>query len=282
MGRDIVAAAKEFEDHAKNGYVPDVLARELHSLNAADRLAIAKQIDWDTKHQSDPSLPKIEFYDSGDLKSVDTSGKSGSTEWAKHVQLDKDKGSVRVEVNEYKSSTSYDASASVEMIEHDASGHLTRWYSSTTEIFGSKVTVTTSDDNWSYDAKTGNKVSHDSKSSSGGNLHEEYDANTGKEKFADETSSKGSIHRAYDSSTGKLQQEKIDNADKTHETITYDSNGIKVSREKQYGDHGDKGTREWIYDKKTGKEVYSEWRSPDGEITRSNIDADGHWQTIER
>lgn len=282
MGRDIVAAAKEFEDGAKNGYAPDVLAREMHNMSDADRLATAKQIDWDIKHQSNPALPQIEFYDSGDLKSVETAGKSGSTEWTKHVELDKDNGSVRVEVNKYTSTAPYDTSASVELLEHDSRGHLTRWFSSTTEVVGSKVTINASDDSWSYDTKTGNKISHDAKTSSGSKLHEEYDATTGTEKFADETNSNGSVHRAYDSSTGKLRQEDVDNADKTHETIKYDSNGVKVSREKQYGEHGDKGTREWIYSKKTGKEVYSEWRSPNGGVTRSNIDDDGHWHQTDR
>lgn len=280
MGRDIVAAAKDFEEHAKHGYLPDVLARELHSMSPEDRLAVAKQIDWDMKHQTDATLPKIDFYDSGDLKSVETTGKSGSMNWSKHVELDKNQSNTSAEVYTTSEDNGNNHSSTVELTEKDARGHLTHSYRSSTDLHGVDLTVTISDDNWSYDATTGKQVTHDRSTSWGEKVHEEYDAATGNEKFADITNSRGSIHRTYDASTGKLRQEDIDNADKTHETVKYNSNGDKLSREKQYGDHGDKGTREWVYSPRTGKEVYTEWRSPDGKVTKNNIDDDGHWHEI--
>lgn len=87
---------------------------------------------------------------------------------------------------------------------------------------------------------------------------EQFDAKTGKEKFADETHSKGHVHRTYDPATGNLRQADIGNNDKTHETIKYNSNKDKVSREKQYGNNDDEGTRTWNYDPRSGREVYTE------------------------
>lgn len=279
MGRDITEAAKEFEKHAKSGYRPDNLARELHNMSPEDRLAVAKQIDWDMKHQSDASLPKIDFYDSGDLKSVDTSGISGTMKWTEHVELDKDQGYVNREVDTTSSDSPQYHSDSIEVKEHDERGHLTRWSNSRTEIYDLKVKVTLSDDSWSYDNRTHKMTAHDRTTSWGEKMHEVYDATTGNEKYADISNSKATTHRTYDAN-GKLSQEEIDNADKTHESVKYNSNGDRISREKQYGNHGDEGTREWIYNPRTQKEVYSEWRAPNGRVTKHNIDDDGHWHEI--
>jgi hypothetical protein len=281
MGRDIVATAKEFEDHAQKGYVPESLAQELHNMSGADRLAVAKQIDWDMKHQSNSSLPKIEFYDSGDLKSVETSGHSGSTEYKEHTELDKDSGKTKIEVKTNNTTLPFESTINVEIIERDSNGNMTHHNDATTEIRGTAVTTSSDDERWSYDGTTGKKLSHDEKTSSGKQLHEEYDATTGKEKFADETNSRGTTHRTYDTNTGNIKQEDIINNDKSHEAIKYNSNGDKVSREKQYGINGDKGTREWLYDPRTGKETYTEWRDPSGKTTRNNIDENGHYTPVQ-
>ena len=280
MGRDIVAAAKEWEEHAKKG-APENLARELHSMSDADRLAVAKQIDWDMKHQSNLSLPKIEFYDSGDLKTVETSGQSGTDAWTEKVLLDKNSGKVKVEIKTDDQKTSYDRSISTEITERDANGNRTRHSDSITTTNATGAKMSYDEENWSYDATTGKKLSHDQKTSDGKKLHEEYDATTGKEKSADETNSKGAIHRTYDPTTGNLKQEDLNNSDKTHETIKYNSNGDKVSSEKQYGVNGDQGTRESIYSPRTGKLVYTEFRNPNGKITKNNVDDNGKYTPIE-
>src|SRR5262249_43193547 len=247
MGIDVAATAKEFEKHAQTGYLPEYLAREMHNMSPADRLAVAKQVEWDIKHQSNTSLPKVEFYDSGDLKSVETSEKTASGEFTKHSELDKNTGTVKAELNVSKLNFSYEQSTNIEYVEKDSDGHTTYKYDTTTTSRASGATVSYDEDRWTYDAKTGKQTSHDEKTSWGKKLHEEFDGKTGHQKLADETNPKSNAHRTYDVSTGKLKQEEIDNDDKTHETNKYNSNGDLVSKEKRYGDNGDKGTRTWIY-----------------------------------
>jgi hypothetical protein len=281
MGRDIAATAKDFEQHAQKGYLPENLAQELHSLSDTDRLAVAKQIDWDMKHQSNPSLPKVEFYDSGDLKSIEASGKSGTSDFTEHTELYKDSGKIKSELNTTNTKLSYEQSTDIELVERDSNRHMTHKYDLSTRVNGTKVTTTSDDDRWAYDAKSGKQISHDEQTSWGKKLHEEFDATTGKEKSADETNAKGTVHRTYDATTGNLKQENIVNSDKTHETLKYDSNGDKLSREKQYGNNGDKGTRIWTYSHKTGKENYTEWRDPSGRVEKNNIDEDGHYTRVQ-
>lgn len=281
MGRDIVASAKEFEDHAQKGHLPENLAKELQNMSGADRLAVAKQIEWDMKHQSNPALPKIEFYDSGDLKSVETTGQSGPTTWTDHVELYKSNGKVRAEVKTDDTKLSYEHSTSTELVVKDTSGNTTQHYETRTTLRGVDVQISSNNESWSYDAKTGKRLTHDQATSYGKKLHEEYDATTGKEKSADEVNNNGTIHRTYDSTTGKLKQEDLNNNDKSHETIKYNSNGDRVSREKQYGINGSQGTREWVYSPRTGKEVYSEWRDPSGKVEKHNIDDQGKWTRID-
>ncbi|MBI2809309.1 MAG: hypothetical protein HYX67_00550 [Candidatus Melainabacteria bacterium] len=141
MGRDIVATAKEFEDHAKKGYLPENLAKELHNISDADRLAVAKQIEWDMKHQPNLSLPKIEFFDSGDLKSVETSGQSGSDTWTDHVELDKASGKVRAELKTDDQKTSYDRTISAELTVKDSNGQTTHRVDTITTVRGTEAKV---------------------------------------------------------------------------------------------------------------------------------------------
>ncbi|MBS1952638.1 MAG: hypothetical protein JST89_00485 [Cyanobacteria bacterium SZAS-4] len=281
MGRDIVASAKEFEDHAQKGYLPENLANELHNMSGADRLAVAKQIEWDMKHQLNAALPKIEFYDTGDLKSVETSGQSGSTAWTDHVELDKNSGKVRAEAKTDDTKLSYERITSTELTVKDTNGNTTQHYETSTRVSGVDVKISSNNESWSYDAKSGKMLTHDQATSYGKKLHEEYDATTGKEKSADEVNSNGTVHRTYDPNTGKLRQEDLNNNDKSHETIKYNSNGDRLSREKQYGVNGSQGTREWVYSPRTGKEVYSEWRDPNGKVEKHNIDENGKWTRIE-
>jgi hypothetical protein len=277
MGRDIVAAAKEFEDHASKGARPESLARELHSMSNDDRLAVAKQIEWDKQHQSNVSLPKLEFYDSGDLKSVEKSGQSGSDAWKEHVQLDKNTGKVKIESRVDDQKTSYDRTVSSELTEYDSNGNRVHHAEVITTTNGAGTKVSYDDDTYTYDATSGKKLSHDERTSDGKKLHEEYDATTGKEKSADETNRNGTVHRTYDPTTGNLRQEDFTNNDKTHDTIKYNSNGDKLSKERQYGPNGSEGTREWVYSPRTGKEVYTEFRNPNGKITKFDIDENGKY-----
>ncbi len=281
MSIDVAQTAKDFEQHAQAGKLPELLSRDLHNLNDADRLAVAKQIEWDMRQHQDPSLPKVEFYDTGDLKSVETHEKTNSGEYSEHTELDKNTGKVRSELNTSNTSTSYESVGRAELTERDADGHITHKFSVLTEARGTSVKVTTDDDKWAYDAKTGKKVSHDETTSWGKKVHEEYDGQTGNEKFEDITSPKGSVHRTYDSANGKLRQEDIVNEDKTTETLKYNSNGDKLSREKRYGTNGSEGTRIWNYSPLTGDAVYTEWRDPSGRVEKMNIDKNGKYTRIE-
>ncbi len=155
-------------------------------------------------------------------------------DWKEHVVLDKDNGKVRAEVKTSDTKNSYEHSVDIELTEKDTDGHTTHHYEQSTRITASGAKVTNEDETYTYDAKTGKKLTHDEKNSYGKVLHEEYDGTTGKQKSADETDNNRRAHRTYDSSTGTIKQEDIDNADKTHETIKYNSNGDKLSREKQY------------------------------------------------
>lgn len=275
MGRDIVQAAKEFEEHAKQGYRPEALARELHNMTETERLAVAKQVSWDMKSQTNFNLPKIEFYDSGDVKSVETSGKSGDLTYTNHVELDKVSGKVRVEVETTNSPQPGGGQRStLDITERDDRGQLTHTYRSSTELRGVQLKVYHEDDKYSYDSKTGKLTAHDETTSEGRIMHEEYDATTGKQRTADVTSKAGNSHRTYDSTTGELLREEKVNADQSRETLDYDSQGRLKTREKSTKD----GTREWQYDPRTGKPVYSEYRAPDGTIkNKADIDANGKW-----
>jgi hypothetical protein len=56
------------------------LARQLHEMCPEDRLAVAKRIVWDQKQDPSPSLPRIDFYHDGDLKSAERKDADGEVE----------------------------------------------------------------------------------------------------------------------------------------------------------------------------------------------------------
>jgi hypothetical protein len=280
MGVDVVATAKAFEQHAEKGYRPEYLASELHNLSDADRLAVAKQIEWDIRHQTNPNLPKIEFYDTGDLKAVETTSKSGESKFVEHYELDKKTSKIKSELKTTNTDNSYEHYSNVEYTERDANGHATYKYDTSLTVHGTKVSSRTEEDRWVYDPKTGKQVSHDETTSEGRKLHEEFDPQTGKAKFADETGPKGNWHRTYDATTGKVQQEDIVYPDKSQETRKYNSNGDKVYSEKRYGNNGDRGTRTWTYNPRTEKPVYTEWHGIDGKVEKNNVDENGKWTLV--
>ncbi len=281
MGIDVVATAKEFEQHAQKGYLPEYLGKELHNLSDADRLAVARQIAWDMKQQPDPSLPKIDFFDTGDLKAVERTTKSGDSVFVEHVELDKSTGKIKSELNTTNTKNSYEQYVNVEYRERNADGKTTYKMDQSTTLHGTSFKASFDEDRYSYDPKTGKQISHDEKTSWGKQLHEEYDGNSGKQKLADETSANGKVHRTYDAQTGKIQQEDFIYNDKSQETVKYNANGDMVHKEKRYGDNGSKGTRSWDYNPRTGRMIYSDWRDAKGNVTtRHNIDDMGKWIEI--
>lgn len=284
MGVDVVETAKAFEQHAEKGYRPENLARELNNLSDADRLAVAKQIEWDMRHQSNPNLPKLEFYDTGNLKSVETTEKfsAGTLTETDLTVLDKTTGKVKSEyvttVVDDKSRNEF--STRLEIKERDAKGNLTYNYETAVRLNGTYITANYEEDRYTYDATTGRQTSHDEKTSWGRKVHEEFDPKTGKEKFAIIEEPNANTRRTYDQTTGKIQQEDIVNADKSQETIKYDSNGTMIYSEKRLGNNGSKGTRSWNYSPRTREMVYSEYRDPSGKVTmRHNIE-NGKWTEI--
>jgi len=56
------------------------LADELHALCKEDRLAVARQMTRDQQQQPSDSLPKLDFYSDGDLKSAERKNKVGTVE----------------------------------------------------------------------------------------------------------------------------------------------------------------------------------------------------------
>ncbi|HEY9868346.1 MAG TPA: hypothetical protein V6D08_04215 [Candidatus Obscuribacterales bacterium] len=56
------------------------LAQQLHEMCPEDRLAVAKRMVWDQQQHPSTSLPKIEFYDDGDLKSAERKDADGDVE----------------------------------------------------------------------------------------------------------------------------------------------------------------------------------------------------------
>jgi hypothetical protein len=56
------------------------LAKQLHTMDPADRLVIEKQMQADAKAQSFPQLPKMEFAHNGELKTVDYTLPNGAAE----------------------------------------------------------------------------------------------------------------------------------------------------------------------------------------------------------
>jgi YD repeat-containing protein len=84
---DIVQEAQKLEKEVKSGHIEQV-SEELHNMNQADRLAVAKQIEADQK-KPNSSLPPLEFYESGDLKSADTKMDETTTI---HTTYDKSSG----------------------------------------------------------------------------------------------------------------------------------------------------------------------------------------------
>jgi len=67
--KEIAAKATELEKAAERGN-EHYLANELHDMSPQERLAVAKQIMWDQQQHPSPSLPRLEFFDDGDLKSA--------------------------------------------------------------------------------------------------------------------------------------------------------------------------------------------------------------------
>lgn len=281
MGIDVVATAKQFEKHAEGGSLPENLAKELQNLSPDDRLAVAKQIAWDTKQHPNADLPKLEFYDSGELKSVERTMKSGNGEFTDHYELDQ-KGKTRMEVKSSNIKESYETSTGVEITERDEKGNVIRNFDQTVRVGNSgDIRVSYDSDTYTYDKTTGKRVSHDEKTS-WGERHIDFDPKTGHEKSADETTSKGTVHKTYDSSTGKIRQEDFVNNDNTKETVKYNSNGDKVYSEKRHGANGEKGMRTWNYSPSTGKPTYTEWHDPDGTVEAHNIDAQGKYTKVQK
>ncbi len=284
MGVDVIATAKAFEDHAQKGYLPENLAKELNNLSDADRLAVAKQVQWDMAHQSNPDLPKLEFYDTGSLKSIERTGKysNGTLTETDHKTLDAS-GYVKSEIIKtvVEDPNRNEFSTRLEIKERNASGKYTRTFETSARLMGTYMAVNTEEDFYAYDAKTGKQISHDEITSWGRKVHEEFDPKTEKQKIAIIEEPSSNKVRTYDRTTGKLQQEEIVYPDKSQETVKYDSNGDKIYNEKRWGNNGDKGTRSWNYSPRTGKMTYSEFREPSGKVTmKHNIDENGKWTEI--
>ncbi len=279
MGVDVVATAKTFEQHAEKGHIPELLARELNSLSDADRLAVAKQIEWDMKHQSNPDLPKVEFYDTGNLKSIERVEKfsSGTGTETEVTVLDKTTGKTKAEyittvVNDPKLN---EFSTRLEILERDTKGHLTLMYNTAIRLNGTKITAHYDENRYAYDPTTGKQITHDERTSWGRKVHEEYDPKTGHEKFAVIEDPKGNINRTYDQTTGELRQEDIVRP-KSQQTIKYNSNGDKIYSETRFGKNGDKGMEIFNYSPRTGKPIYTELRDENGKVLRrDNIDDNG-------
>jgi YD repeat-containing protein len=90
---DAVQEAKKLEQEVKAGNL-DSVSEELHKMNPADRSAVAKQIESDQKAHPNASLPQVDFYDSGDLKS---SERKLDEETTIHTTYDKASGKRIVE-----------------------------------------------------------------------------------------------------------------------------------------------------------------------------------------
>src|SRR4030095_4615478 len=56
------------------------LSGELHAMCPEDRLAVARQLTRNQQQHSADSLPKLDFYNDGDLKSAERAGKDGTLE----------------------------------------------------------------------------------------------------------------------------------------------------------------------------------------------------------
>ncbi len=271
MGIDTVATAKEFEKHAESGYIPELLARELHNLSDTDRQAVARQISWDSQQNSSPTLPKIEFYDSGDLKTVERTGKSGSTDFTNRYEMDKGTGHIKSEAETLTTKSAGETYTAATYTEKDPnSGHLTYKLDTSTTIRGTSISTNVDEDRWAYDANTGKMKSHDEKTSWGRTVHDEYDSATGREKYADITTKTGKEHRTYDATTGNIRSSEIDNFDNTRQKTLYNSNGDKISDEKTYAN---KAVNRTYYSPRTGDEVSREHQDPQGNIERFDYDA---------
>ena len=99
------------ENLAHEGKV-DAAAKALHEMPLAERLAVAKQIRMDEMSKSDPSLPKLEFTNNGDLKSADIALKDGPVV---HNEYNPNTGNVKS--REYK-----DDDGSVKHAEYNSAG----------------------------------------------------------------------------------------------------------------------------------------------------------------
>ncbi len=136
------------------------------------------------RHQSNPNLPKLEFYDTGNLKMVETTEKfnGGLTETDLTV-LDKTTGKIKSEyvttVVDDKSRNEF--STRLEIKERDARGNLTYSYETAVRLNGTYMTANSEEDRYTYDATTGKQISHDETTSWGRKVHEEFNPQTGKE-----------------------------------------------------------------------------------------------------
>lgn len=81
--------ASKLEGMADNEHV-DALASELHGLKPEDRMAVMNQIKADEKSGKAPNLPQVDFYSTGDLKTVNINGSDGKV--AHHVEYDQKSG----------------------------------------------------------------------------------------------------------------------------------------------------------------------------------------------
>jgi len=68
---DIEKEAQRLEQEIKSGQI-EAVSEELRNMSPDDRKAVAQQIEKDQQQKPADQIPPVDFYDSGELKSVDT------------------------------------------------------------------------------------------------------------------------------------------------------------------------------------------------------------------
>jgi len=216
--KEIEQEAKRLEEVSERSV--SAFAGQLHDMKPEDRLAVAKQIQWDQQQHPSDSLPKLDFYTDGDVKTAVSQSRdqSGATE---ERRFDDNTGKL-------VSRRLVDRDGIAENYQHDPkTGKLTT-YDKTNPADGSSE--------HSEFAPNGNRTTMITVDGKGNRETVTYDSDAGKQVASDiRFKDKSTMHLVFDSDggvkevdfkdqAGNVRQWKRDTQDKSEATVEQSQN----------------------------------------------------------
>ncbi len=225
----------------------DGLADELHKMDPKDRIAVAKQVLMDQQSKSSVDLPTLSFYDSGDVRAVDT--KSGKMQ--SHYEFDKSSGKRTKDDVQLEDS------------------HEVRRYDAVTHKMTNDSITWKNGDNYTgvYDSATGNVVSEDRARFHGKQVqHTEYDSKTGNRLVVDEQSLDHTKRHIEYNQQGRKNEEKDTDKDGNTVEVIWDPGTHNIIMRDQSNIDGSGDYR--TMDRNTGWVNSIRHKDKNGQITK--------------